>query len=146
LPATSVPPSTQVAVIGTALLPASGALTSTKVTVIEDDQSVDAIANEFAIYTTNKEPRLDLTDKLKLGGRDHEIPRAIRLKEEFAKSFTRNQLQASATRRYIRLLAEVDSRFNTHVYPAIATGASLTETTNLIRLGLLTQSSRAPKR
>jgi protein SERAC1 len=101
---------------------------------IEADDNVDALAEEYANYTTSKdEPRLDLAEKLKLGGREYEIRRATRLKEEFAKSFTRNQLQATATRRYINLLAEVDSRFNAHVYPAIVKGASPAETAILIK-------------
>ncbi|KJC48181.1 hypothetical protein UP06_09395 [Bradyrhizobium sp. LTSP857] len=94
----------------------------------------DALADEFENYTTPKdEPRLDLAEKLKLGGRSYEIPRATRLKEEFAKTFARNQLQSSATQRYIKLLAEVDSRFNTHVYPQIVNGASASETAALIK-------------
>jgi len=101
---------------------------------IEADDNVDALAEEYANYTTSKdEPRLDLAEKLKLGGREYEIRRATRLKEEFAKSFTRNQLQATATRRYINLLAEVDSRSNAHVYPAIVKGASPAETAILIK-------------
>jgi protein SERAC1 len=104
---------------------------------IEDGEpAFGALADEFENYTTNKdkdEPRLDLAEKLRLGGRAHEIPRAVRLKEEFAKSFTRNQLQDSAMRRYINLLAEVDSQFNAHVYPAIVNGASSAETAVLIK-------------
>jgi len=101
---------------------------------IEVDVNIAALADEFANYTTSKdEPRLGLAEKLRLGGRTHEIGRAIRLKEEFAKSFTRNQLQASAMRHYINLLAEVDSKFNAHVYPAIVDGASLAETAVLIK-------------
>ncbi len=99
----------------------------------QDADAADALADELEIYTTDKEPRLDLAEKLTLGGRAYEIQRATRLKEEFAKSFTRNQLQLSSTRRYIRLLAEVDSRFNAHVYPAIVNGASISETTGLIK-------------
>ena len=72
---------------------------------VDEIDDVDALAEEYANYTTIKdEPRLDLAEKLKLGGRAYEIPRATRLKEEFAKTFTRNQLQPSATRRYIDLL------------------------------------------
>jgi hypothetical protein len=101
----------------------------------DDDDTFGALADEFANYTTNKdETRLDLAEKLRLGGRQYEIPRAIRLKEEFAKSFTRNQLQPSAMRRYVNLLAEVDSRFNAHVYPAIVNGALAAETAILIKV------------
>jgi protein SERAC1 len=100
----------------------------------EVDHTIGALADEFENYTTSKDaPRLDLAEKLRLGGRQYEIPRATRLKEEFAKSFTRNQLQASATRQYISLLAEVDSRFNAHVYPAIVNGASSSDTAILIK-------------
>lgn len=102
----------------------------------EDDETIDILASEIENYTKNKdedEPRLDLAEKLRLGGREYEIPRATRLKEEFAKSFARNQLQASAMRRYINLLAEVDSKFNSHVYPAIAKGATAAETAVLIK-------------
>lgn len=101
---------------------------------VDEIEDVDALTEEYANYTTIKgEPRLDLAEKLKLGGRAYEISRATRLKEEFAKTFARNQLQPSATRRYINLLAEVDSRFNAHVYPAIANGASPAEATILIK-------------
>jgi pimeloyl-ACP methyl ester carboxylesterase len=101
---------------------------------VDEIDDVDALAEEYANYTTIKdEPRLDLAEKLKLGGRAYEIPRATRLKEEFAKTFTRNQLQPSATRRYIDLLTEVDSLFHAHVYPAIANGASPAETSILIK-------------
>ncbi|MBR0719463.1 ABC-three component system protein [Bradyrhizobium liaoningense] len=100
---------------------------------LDQDDSYVALADEFENYTTAKEPRLDLAEKLRLGGKAHEIPRAIRLKEEFAKSFARNQLQSSSTQRYIKLLAEVDSRFNSHVYPAIVNGASAAETAALIK-------------
>jgi protein SERAC1 len=129
-------------VLGTPLNPPSPPIFGTTHQIGQSDQGSteehgdidDPLSDEFLNYTKNKDgPRLDLAEKLRLGGRQHEIPRAIRLKEEFAKSFTRNQLQASATRRYIKLLAEVDSRFNTHVYPAIVNGASSTETAILIK-------------
>ncbi|TPQ42775.1 hypothetical protein C2U70_00505 [Bradyrhizobium guangdongense] len=101
---------------------------------LTQDDVYDALASEFENYTKSKDdPRLDLAEKLKLGGRAHEIPRALRLKEEFAKAFTRNQLQSSATQRYIKLLAEVDARFNSDVYPAIVDGASIPKTAALIK-------------
>jgi protein SERAC1 len=128
-------------VLGTQLIPASPQLFGKlpqphedKPSHADEDENVDALAEEYSNYTTVKdEPRLDLAEKLRLGGREHEIRRATRLKEEFAKSFTRNQLQASATRHYINLLAEVDSRFNAHVYPAIVQGASSAEAAILIK-------------
>ena len=104
--------------------------------VIDDVQtSVDAaIADQYSFFTSSvEEDRLDLAEKLTLGGRQSEIPRALRFKEQFAKSFTRNQLQASSTRHYLKVLAEIESRFNGHVYPEIIAGASRSEVTDLIR-------------
>lgn len=84
-----------------------------------------AIVDQYSFFTQRvDEDRLDLVQKLTLGNRQSEIPRALRFKEQFAKSFTRNQLQTSSTRHYLRVLAEVESRFNGHVYPEIVAGAS----------------------
>jgi hypothetical protein len=104
---------------------------------VEDDlqASVEAaIADQYSFFTSRiEEDRLDLAEKLTLGGRQSEIPRALRFKEQFAKSFTRNQLQASSTRHYLKVLAEIESRFNGHVYPQIVAGASGPEVADLIR-------------
>jgi hypothetical protein len=93
-----------------------------------------AVAEQYAFFTTSvDEDRLDLTQKLNLGNRTAEIPRALRLKEQFAKTFARNQLQTSSTRHYLNVLAEVESRFNGHVYPEIVAGASHHVVADLIR-------------
>lgn len=90
---------------------------------------------DYELYTSSvdEDARLDLREKLRLGSRAYEIPRAIRMKEDFAKRLARNQLQPSATRRYIKLLAEVESRFNSHVFPQIIGGASQAEISALVR-------------
>jgi hypothetical protein len=94
-----------------------------------------AIADQYSFFTRSvAEDRLDLAEKLILGGRQSEIPRALRFKEQFAKSFTRNQLQASSTRHYLKVLAEIESRFNGHVYSEIVAGASHPAVADLIRL------------
>jgi protein SERAC1 len=93
-----------------------------------------SIADQYSFFTRSvAEDRLDLAEKLTQGKRAFEIPRALRFKEEFAKSFTRNQLQTSATRHYLKVLAEIESRFNGHVYPAIVAGAPRLEVGDLIR-------------
>jgi protein SERAC1 len=99
-----------------------------------DALSTAAMA-EYELYTTPvaEDERLDLAEKLRRGGRAHDIPRATRMKEDFAKRFVRNQLQPAATRRYINLLADVESRFNSHVYPEIVAGATNAAVSNAIR-------------
>jgi hypothetical protein len=93
-----------------------------------------SIANQYSFFTRSvAEDRLDLAEKLTQGDRAFEIPRALRFKEEFAKIFARNQLQTSATRHYLRVLAEIESRFNGQVYPAIIAGASRSAVGDLIR-------------
>jgi hypothetical protein len=112
------------------------ALPSTQKTVaIDAEAALPILLDEFDFLTTkvDEDARLDLAEKLKRGDREIEIPRAIRLKEHFAKQFTRNALQSSATRRYVRVLAEVESRFNTHVYPEIIAGASKATVADLVR-------------
>lgn len=91
--------------------------------------------DDFEFFTTpiDEDDRLDLAEKLTLGGREREIARALILKEQFAKRFTRNQLQPAATRHYIKVLAEIESRFNAHVYPEILDGKSKAHIADLIR-------------
>lgn len=97
--------------------------------------TLPTLQDEFDFLTTSvdEDARLDLAEKLKRGDREIDIPRAIRLKEQFAKQFTRNTLQFSATRRYVHILADVESRFNAHVYPEIIAGASKAKIADLIR-------------
>ena len=104
--------------------------------VASDIQDSDEamLADQYAFFTIGVDgDRLDLAQKLTLGARQSEIPRALRFKEAFAKSFARNQLQTTSTRHYLKVLAEIESRFNGHVFPEIASGASRSVVADLIR-------------
>ena len=73
------------------------------------DEHLSAHVEDYNFFTKkiDEEERMDLEEKLRRGGREIEIPRAVQLKEQFAKRLNRNALQSAATRRYIKILSEV---------------------------------------
>lgn len=96
----------------------------------EDGRKLDtpALTHELLIdyqYFTTQAPddRRPLAQKLADGGRAHEIGDAERKKERFAMSLQRHGAQLSSLARYVRLLSDVESRFNRHIVPSIADGA-----------------------
>jgi hypothetical protein len=87
-----------------------------------------ALTHELLVdyqYFTTQAPddRRPLAQKLANGGREHEVGDAERKKERFAMSLQRHSAQLSSLGRYVRLLSDVESRFNRHVAPSIADGA-----------------------
>lgn len=69
--------------------------------------------------------RLDLDEKLCLGGRDFEIPDARRKREAFDKRLKKHAAQRSAQEFFTSLLSQVETRFRLHVYPHIVSGADM---------------------
>lgn len=83
----------------------------------------DLLAEEYEQLKSKKQDdRLDLTEKLEQGNRAHEVDDALRKKENFAKNFQRRGLQSTAVQRYVRVLNDIESRFNRLVYPLIVAG------------------------
>jgi protein SERAC1 len=101
----------------------------------EQDEISLAIRAEVEFFTTrvDEDHRLDLEEKLRRGGMVHQIARATRLKEQFAKDLLRHQLQPSAVRRYIEVLSDIETRFNNDVFPKIAAGLTGGGVAELIR-------------
>ena len=76
---------------------------------------------DYQFYTTKSEDdRRDLAAKLEASGRDYAIREAERKKERFSMALRRHIAQPAAVRRYTRLMADVETRFNRHVARAVA--------------------------
>lgn len=65
---------------------------------------------------------LSLEDKLRLGGREAEVPRALRQKEEFQKKLMRLRLSKTAQKVLAFLLSRVDTQFRYSIRPHIDLG------------------------
>lgn len=79
------------------------------------------------------EPVKGLEQKLVVGNQEDRVQYAIRYKEQFAMNLTKNQLYQSAQEICTYILAEVCTRFNSHVYPAIKNGSTTLVINELIQ-------------
>lgn len=87
--------------------------------------TADDLQSEYDALTTQAaSDRRSLAEKLADAGRGYEIERAETLKERFSMSLYRHAAQPSAVARHAKLMSNVESRFNLHVKPAIASGHS----------------------
>lgn len=77
--------------------------------------------------------RLDLEEKLSLGGRDFEIPTARRKREAFDRKFKKHAAQKSSQDFFTKILGQVETRFHLHVYPKIVEGTELTAVNTLLQ-------------
>jgi len=91
---------------------------------VEKNEQVAKKLDTLLMYdtTVDAELNLNLEEKLKVGNRQDLLVDAPRLKEHFYKLVTRHQLYLSAQEIICFLLAEIDHRFKTYVYPSIRRG------------------------
>ena len=131
----------------------------TRVTVVDNNSGTPAIAisggsdaddapplapellTDYQYFTTMApDDRRPLAQKLEDGGRSHEKNDAQRKKERFAMSLQRHSAQASSLARYVRLMSDIESRFNRHIQPSIDGGASIGEVNQLVQTEVIDQA------
>jgi hypothetical protein len=84
--------------------------------------------SDFEIFTRiSEDDRRDLETKLTVADRKYLVRMAKRKKERFHMDLRRHIGQPAAVARYVRLMADVESRFNRHVARVIAEGRDQAE-------------------
>jgi hypothetical protein len=79
------------------------------------------LLSDFAVFTQiSEDDRRDLETKLTVADRAYLVRVAKRKKEHFHMDLRRHIEQPAAVARYVRLMADVESRFNRHVARVIA--------------------------
>lgn len=83
---------------------------------------------DFEVFTQiSEDDRRDLETKLTVADREYLVRVAKRKKERFHMDLRRHIGQPAAVARYVRLMADVESRFNRHVARVIAEGRDQAE-------------------
>jgi hypothetical protein len=83
-----------------------------------------SLLSDYEIFTQmSADDRRDLETKLNVAERDYLVRTAKRKKERFHMELRRHIGQPAAVARYVRLMADVESRFNRHVARVIAQGS-----------------------
>lgn len=95
----------------------------------EQTSEFDGYIDALLRYITNVDQGtpLGVEEKLHLGGRENEIPRAMRLKEVFHKKLMKLRLSKTAQKVLAHLLSRVETQFHYRVEPMIDLGAPRTE-------------------
>ncbi|MBM1312156.1 hypothetical protein JQT66_18020 [Sulfitobacter mediterraneus] len=84
--------------------------------------------SDFEVFTQiSEDDRRDLETKLTVADREYLVRVAKRKKERFHMDLRRHIGQPAAVARYVRLMADVESRFNRHVARVIAEGRDQAE-------------------
>jgi hypothetical protein len=92
------------------------------------------ILSDFEIFTQmSEDDRRDLETKLSVADRDYLVRTAKRKKERFHMDLRRHIGQPAAVARYVKLMADVESRFNRHVARVIADGSEHAEVDRAIQ-------------
>lgn len=92
------------------------------------------ILSDFEVFTQmSEDDRRDLETKLSVADRDYLVKTAKRKKERFHMDLRRHIGQPAAVARYVKLLADVESRFNRHVARVIADGSEHAEVDRAIQ-------------
>ncbi|MEQ3748558.1 MAG: ABC-three component system protein [Celeribacter sp.] len=92
------------------------------------------LLSDFEIFTqVSEDDRRDLETKLSVADRDYLVRAAKRKKERFHMELRRHIGQPSAVARYVKLMADVESRFNRHVARVIADGGDLSDVDSAIQ-------------
>lgn len=92
------------------------------------------LLSDFEIFTqVSEDDRRDLETKLSVADRDYLARTAKRKKERFHMDLRRHIGQPSAVARYVKLMADVESRFNRHVARVIADGGELSDVDSAIQ-------------
>lgn len=92
------------------------------------------LLSDFEVFTQmSEDDRRDLETKLSATDRDYLIRTAKRKKERFHMDLRRHIGQPAAVARYVRLMADVESRFNRHVARVIAQGSEQAEVDRAIQ-------------
>jgi hypothetical protein len=92
------------------------------------------LLSDFEIFTQiSEDDRRDLEMKLTTADREYLVRTAKRKKERFHMDLRRHVGQPAAVARYVRLMADVESRFNRHVARVIAQGRDQAEVDRAIQ-------------
>jgi hypothetical protein len=94
----------------------------------ESPSSGIEMLSDFEVFTQiSEDDRRDLETKLTVADRAYLVRMAKRKKERFHMDLRRHIGQPAAVARYVRLMADVESRFNRHVARVIAEGRDQAE-------------------
>lgn len=89
---------------------------------------------DYEIFTqVSEDDRRDLETKLSVAKREYLVRKAKRKKERFHMDLRRHIGQPAAVARYVKLMADVESRFNRHVARVIADGGELSDVDSAIQ-------------
>lgn len=92
------------------------------------------LLSDFELFTqVSEDDRRDLETKLSVAKRDYLMRSAKRMKERFHMDLRRHIGQPAAVARYVKLMADVESRFNRHVARVIADGGELSDVDSAIQ-------------
>lgn len=99
----------------------------------ESTQQLDLLS-DYEIFTqVSEDDRRDLETKLSAAKREYLVRKAKRKKERFHMDLRRHIGQPAAVARYVKLMADVESRFNRHVARVIADGGELSDVDSAIQ-------------